>query len=227
MRIAAERPHRAFPIALAITVVLAFLPDAVLKRLQDVSDIVNFGLTPVREGINLTAAWLRPPEQLVDDELTNASVEQLAVEMQTWRQKYQAALLQVRLLEDRVTELQALEAHAFDIEVQPLEARISGRDPRGWEGAIELNRGAGQGVREGTVAVREGIFLVGRVVDVSPVRSVLMPITHEGIGLLEARVISDDEDAESIVDAPLIQLRPMGKGLFVGDAPKGVGIGVN
>ena len=61
MRIAAERPRRAFPIALAVTVVLAFLPDSVLKRLQDVADIVNFGLTPVREGVNLAASWLRPP----------------------------------------------------------------------------------------------------------------------------------------------------------------------
>jgi hypothetical protein len=213
-----DRSQKAFVGAIGVTVILALLPDTVLDYLQDVSDIVNFPLMPARDGVNALTRLAKPEVTVAPPEFEERSREALYGEVEEWRRKHWRLERRILELEQLVEQLQKIPLDRTDVLVKPLVARITGRDPKDVYGAVNLNRGAREGVHIDAIAVRDGVHLIGRVTTVSPFQCALTPVTNETTGLLRARVIPmAGGDEMPLVAAAAFQLLPDGKGAFAGE----------
>jgi len=221
------QPIKAFPVAIAVTVVFALFPPGWLGPLRDVSNILNFPLTPLRDGAGRLASALRPPspaEPAVD--LTDETLDSMYQEKETWRRQYLAASMRLRELEDLLEEIQRLPVERFDVAVTPVVARITGRSPKTIDKPVELNRGSRAGVAPGTIAVVNGVYLVGRVSEAFPLRSILIPITSPSTGLLMGKVLAAGELEQAIDQTPTVQLEPTRDGDFLAEASRETSIAV-
>src|SRR5690606_26369569 len=107
------------------------------------------------------------------------------------------------------------------VPVQPLIARIGSRSPTSPIGAVFLNRGSSHGVRPGTIAVYNGVNLLGRVPDrLSPLQCELLPLTNPETKLMIGAVLPPDRLDVSIAQAPKIPLTPRGDGTFIAQADR-------
>lgn len=79
-------------------------------------------------------------------------------------------------LDEQAVLLQTLQIQSDYTDRQVLPARILGTDPSGLQQKIIINRGSADGIREG-MAVIDGEFFIGQVVDVEEHRSEVLLIT--------------------------------------------------
>ncbi len=197
---------------------VALLPNSWLAALQDVTDIVNFPLTPLRDGAARLAGWLRPSEGTFEPGVTDESLDSIYQEKEIWRQRYRAAELRIRELEEQLEQIQQLPVSRFAVPVTPMQATITAQNARSPQREAELNRGARAGVTVGSIAVIDGVHLIGRVTEVSAVRSVLVPIVSPASGFMLARVLSAERPDLPVDEAPVIQLTATGDDTFTADA---------
>lgn len=216
------RPHGharyAFPIALALTLAAAVLPERLLLVLEDVADVVAFPITPLRDGADRVAQWLRPPPPSDID--PSASLETLASERDGWRLRAQQATQRVRELEALLEQIQRLPVERFDRPLRTITARITGRNPSAQGRAVELNRGARHGVTVGAIGVHDGRHLVGQVSSVSSMRCDLVPVTTDLIPLIRGVVLPAGMAPEDAVQPIPVQLEQVGDGTLRGDVPR-------
>jgi cell shape-determining protein MreC len=94
-------------------------------------------------------------------------------------------------------------------------ASIVLRSPTSGSGEVVLNRGASHGLQPGTVAVYNGVHLLGRVTnDVTAVQSTLLPLTNKSNRLIECRVIPHDQPDRRPGELPRVGLEPLADGTF-------------
>ena len=81
-----------------------------------------------------------------------------------------------------------------DAPIRTFHARVVGTSSDPTDGLLTVRAGRDRGVTEGdSVAVVNGVHLVGRVVDVRRATSSVLPISRPSAGYIEALVILDDE----------------------------------
>jgi hypothetical protein len=91
-------------------------------------------------------------------------------------------------------------------------------------GSVILSRGSNAGVTPGTIAICNGVHLLGRVTqDVTRVKCTLLPLLNVDTGYLIGVVIPR-EGAPNIGERPNIQLKPTGDGTFTADADQSLSI---
>jgi len=213
------RVSRPFLIALAITVILCLAPTRWLGWVNDVASIVRLPVAPLGDLGNTAARWLRPPPTRFADLPPDVRelVQNLEEERDRFERLYHAAASRAAELQEQLEQLQQVPVDTLSAPVSLLRAQITSRNPADSSGPVQLNRGSRHGVQRGAIAVYNGVHLLGRVADVSPVSASLHPITHSATGLLRASVFPTGADDATVHEAGRVALRPTGDGRFIGD----------
>ncbi len=185
-----SRSPKAFFVALAVTIVVPFLPTPWLKRTNDLSDIVRLFVQPFGRAGIYVATWLRPELDPGKDLPENGEdlILRLSEDNERYKALYRRAQSRVAELEEQLEQLQQAEFYSPRTEIRFITAGVTGHNPNRPSDVVELNRGSRFGVREGTVAVYNGVHLIGRIERVSLFASWLLPVTSRASGLIRALV---------------------------------------
>ncbi len=205
-------PQRLLAFAIVAVIVLATLPGRFTRWVEWFRGPVQFVLTPASGAASALAHALRPAVSATAP--ADPATRQVAEDRDHYRTLWLDAERRNDELQRQLAELQRGAALMPEIEVAHFYARVTGvsSDPR--TGPLEVRAGRDRGVTEGdTVAVVNAVHLVGRVIDVRPRTSSVLPITRPGAGWIQARIMIDDATGASWP----CQLRGAGDGTLRGD----------
>ncbi len=203
------RAQKFFALAVALSVVLAFVPASWLRWTSDIAEVVSFPLRPFTHIGREAATRLRPAEPSTISEAEQRLIE----DRDRFERLYKAAQARIEELEDHLEQLQRIPVERR-ANINWIIANITSADPRAAGGSVEINRGSGHGIEAGAIAVYGGVHLVGRVVGgVSRLHSRVEPIS--GINLIGARIFPRDAPEVRPADAPLAQLKTHTGGNFI------------
>ena len=209
--------RRTFLIAIALTGFLVILPNRWLRPwTSDLAAIVNVPLEPFEYAGTKVRNWIRP----APDPLRNEpeQVQQLIQDRDEMHALYRAAQLRVEALEQEIGELQDAERLHQGSKITLVFAHITGRSPGRAGGPLRLKAGTREGVTPDTVAVYRGVHLIGRVTgEIGRFASRLLPLTDRASAWIVGFVVSSDDPAASISQAPRVHLKPLGDGTLVGE----------
>lgn len=217
------RPQKAFFLAVALTVALAFMPIRWLWWLNDVAKVVTLPMTPVAQVGVVTSHWLRPAADPRLRPPNNERERLLLEQLEEFERLYQAAELRARELQEQLEQIQMMPLDDMRSQIRPVIASITGRT-RNATAKVQINRGQRFGVEDGTIAAYGGVHLIGRVTDPGPVRSHLLPITNINSDYIRARAMPRDQPDTTLLAAPVIDLTPRGDGAFTADVEHTVSI---
>lgn len=135
-------------------------------------------LDPLRSGLGVV---LNPVvTQLQSVGRPEEPSEPLEVQLATAEAERDSLLAENMLLQGQLDEqevlLQTLQIQSDYTDREVLPARILGTDPSGLQQKVIINRGSSDGIREG-MAVIDGEFFIGQVIDVEEHRSSVLLIT--------------------------------------------------
>ncbi len=208
---------RAFLVAIALTGVLAILPNRWLRPwTSDLAAIVNVPLEPFEYAGLKIRTWFRPaPDPLsVEPE----QVQRLIEDRDKLHALYRAAQLRVEALEQEISELQDAQRFHRGGNITPVYAPITGRSPGRGGGLLRLRAGKREGVTPDTIAVYRGVHLIGHVTnDVGRLSSRLLPITDRAAQWVIGIILSPGDPTAPISDAPRVHLQPLGNGTLSGE----------
>lgn len=210
------RTRRAFSLAILVTIVLALAPQKLLRWTSDFAEIIRVPMRPFSHvGVRL-GQWVRPPESYTLDvpEEARELVEHLQREADHFKQLYTAEQMEVASLRQTLEQIQRVPPESR-LRVHLLGASIIARTPADGFAPVQLNRGSSHNLTVGSIALYEGVHLVGRISDVTAIGSTLLPLVHPNTGLLLARIATSYE--LKIDDWPVVQIEIPGDGTFIAD----------
>jgi len=221
---------RALPVTLLVTVVIAFLPGGALGWTKLPAELMRLVLGPFGS-IGVSAGQvIRPTPKPAGSKLAidEEFVRHLQEERDNFERLYLLEQSRVDNLQGQLEQIQKIPMESLAATKALLTANIVLRSPTAGSGSVTLNRGANHGVQPGTVAVYNGVHLLGRVTEeVSAVQCTLLPTTNKSNRLLECRVIPKDRPDLRSTEAPRVGLEPTGDGLFTAqpDAKESIAVG--
>ena len=204
-------PTRTLTLATLALVALALAPHRMTRSLAGLKTPVEFILAPIQHPTSIIAHFLRPPRVRgqSDDEVVRA----LQLELDRWRAAYAEADGRIVDLERLLRDLQSGAELASNLDVVQIAAPVVGSPSDLTDGLLRIRAGADRGVVErSTVAATSGVYLVGRVVEVSRGMSSVLPVTNRRAGLIDAAVMTTDG-----LGPWACQLKPTGEGTLRGD----------
>ncbi len=172
---------RVFIALLALMAVLALAPARVTRWAEWFQAPTQFVIAPISHTFSFVSGVFRPARSrtLPDDPaLADLQIERDVLQSELFRAEGRIADL-----ERLVDELQqGLSAHRGS-PIIPIEASVVGRSSDPSDGLLLVRAGSDRGVeKRETVAVVNGVQIVGRVVKVGPSISEVLPITHSPRG---------------------------------------------
>lgn len=220
---------RPFTIVLALAVMVAFLPRSALRWTNDTAAVLLLPVTPLGDvGMDIREFFRPVQEPTFEDGMTES---ELRDELLRFKAAYRNATIRIDQLLDRLAQLEQTRQVTGIRPFTPVFASIVGDSSMGGQRTVRLNVGSSHNVTLGTVAVHNGVYLVGRVSQMSPLTSLLTPINDPEIGYIEAYVETETDEAARLGEAPTQRARVLleadGAGGLVGDvgADEGVAIG--
>lgn len=206
--------QRIFPVVIAITLAVSVLPPGVMKWFfHPIAEFQGVLLGPFAQFGNYVGGWLRPA--VVTSDTTD--MQELRQEMEKFRQLYIREQSRVRDLQGIIEQLQRATFPGSTAKFNPLWAPIGLRSPFSGLGQVTLNRGSSNGVTPGTVAVYNGVQLVGQVKsDISSVQCALLPLANKDTGMLSVRAVPKGGDG-TLPGGTTFQIEPVGDGTFLGE----------
>ncbi len=208
------RTQRTFVLALLVTILLALAPRSLLGWTSDFAEIVRVPMRPFSHvGVRL-GYWVRPPDlEFIDvPEEARELVDHLLREVDSYKQLYAAEQMEVASLRHTLEQIQRVPPESR-LRVRLLGASITARTPADGFAPVQLNRGSAYDVSIGTIALYEGVHLVGRISDLSSMGSTLLPLVHQNIGLMRARIAIPG--LTEIEKFPQVMLEAPGDGTFL------------
>ncbi len=210
----------------------AFLPAPWRLGWQtEIAGLVQVPLRPFTHLGNALAGWLRPPASPAAGVPDGARelVESLMADRDLAQRRYLVARDQVRELEARIRDLQALPAAAREAERVIRLAHVTRRSAESMDAPVEvmLPRDSRGGIHARAIAVHRGVHLLGRLTgETSGAVLTLLPILNPGTGYLQVR-LGERPDAEPDPQRRG-QIHPTGDGrtlvgVVVREAPVAVG----
>lgn len=198
------------------------LPTSLLGWVGDLSSIVRLPVAPLDDLGNSAAAWLRPvPEPHADlPPDAQALVKNLEEQRDRYERLYHATSQRIIDLQEQLQQLQQVPIDTLEAPVSLLRAQITTRNPSEPNAPVQLNRGTRQGVATSSIAVYNGVHLIGRVADVTAVSCSLHPLTDGATGLIRAAVLPAADDTITVAEAARVALKPTGDGAFLGEVAK-------
>jgi cell shape-determining protein MreC len=188
-----------------------------------VAAVLTLPLRPAEIVLAAAAQWLRPPENLypvLSADAANLAQERDALQGELDRERIRSAALETQLAEFRVV-MNADTRGGWRPVLARVVERPSGRRAR----LLGLNVGATQGVSEGDPVVVGGNRLVGRIYGpVDDSRAWVVPIDDSRIGRIDALVFPAGRVGTTAREGTMIQLRPQGGGLLVGELERAASI---
>lgn len=217
------RTQTTFAAAIFITLALSFTPERYLGWTSDFAEIIRVPTRPFSHLGIILGNWLRPPKYFDSDvpEEAKEYVDHLKLERDKFMQLYAAEQMEVASLRQTLEQLQRV---PFETRrpLRLLGASITAHSPTDRYGPVQLNRGSRAGVSPGDIALYNGVYLVGRVSDVSPFGSTLVPLTNVATGLMLVKITPPD--TRDISELSIVQLQPIGDGTFSADVESGLDI---
>jgi len=190
---------------------LAVVPMRFTRWTTGFADVAITVSAPVSNAVRWVANPLTRPFRRTADP---ALAEQYLQELEVSRQRALDMELKVRELQRQVEELQLGAAMTPELGVRQIAAPVIGRFTEASSAALQIRAGLGRGVVENSVAVVEGLQLLGRVERVTSAWCVVRPITDKAAGGIMALVMT----GESLDSGIQCRLEPIGGGLLEGPA---------
>jgi cell shape-determining protein MreC len=214
--------QRILPLTLFLTLVISLLPAHALGWTRIPAEVLKVVLNPFAVLGNELGEWLWPAASRVRlADITHEDVERLLQDKAEAERLLLVEQEKVQQLQQQLEQLQQLPREDLKVPIKPLYARIGLRSPNSIVGAVVLNRGAKHGVKPGTIAVYQGVNLMGRVTDdVSAVQCTMLPLSNPLTPTVEARVLPKDRNFRAPVVARRIGLDPSGDGTFIANIDK-------
>ncbi len=224
-------PRTMLAASCAILVLTAVLPGRLTPFAGWAGELIDLAVAPVQRPMSAGLRWLRGPQA---GRPTDAQLLALQVEADSWKLRSRQAEQEVERLRNQIVQLQRGLALNPSLAVRQLTAPVIGFGSDASSSVLKVQAGERNGVIPGSVAVFDGVNLVGRVarpVDARVCR--ITPITDRSAGALSARIFPNEapgSPAPATVDvlpgsggAPdagglslECKLTPDGRGLLVG-----------
>lgn len=176
----------------SVVVVLIVLSLTKLSWLRWVSSLANVPtaiLTPGSAVVSTAAGWLLPAKRPV---VTSERERALVEELEHWKTLYQREDRNNEKLRKQIAELQRGRLINPESNITQFVAPVVGTSSDLSSGLLRVRAGENIGVVQGTVAVTDGVQIVGRVTSVSGPTSLIQPITRKGGLKVSGRVMVDE-----------------------------------
>ena len=200
-------------VAVAVLLILVLLPARWTRWLDGARELATTVVAPVSHPVASLGAWLRPA--VANNDLSRLEV-QLEAELNQWRRQYLRVSEENQRLRALIRDLQDGTAVAPTVPVRQLSVPVIARSAAQGGRVLTVRAGSASGVVPGTVAVVDGVHLVGAVREVGARISTIVPVTDISAGLIQGVVMLDD--AGGLVMG--CSLNPVGDGTLRG--PVGV-----
>ncbi len=198
-------------VTLVVLFLLSVIPMRFTRWTTGFADVAVTVSAPVSNAVRWVADPLTRPFRRSADP---ALAEQYRQEAEVARQRALDLELKVRELQRQVFELQRGTDLTPELGVSQVAAPVIGRFTEASSAALQVRAGSGRGVVENSVAVVEGLQLLGRVERVTTAWCVVRPITDNASGGLMALVMTD----QSLDSGIECRLEPAGAGVLKGPA---------
>lgn len=216
----------AFPVAMVLTIAAALLPTRWLGWTRLPAEVVSMFLGPFGHVANEAGTRLRPPPRQAID--FDGSQDQYIHHLQQERDEFERLFLaeqdKVIRLREELEDIEKIGRDAFHAPLRPITANIVIRTPREPLDPVVLSRGSDHGVTPGTIAVVDGVNLIGRVMqDVTSMQSRLLPLASPQTPPFRVTIHSKDRTGDGQVAASRAwQAFPAGDGNFTADVDRSV-----
>ncbi len=210
--------------AASIALVLSLLPTRFLGWTQDAAAIVQLPVVPFGHMFVKVRTWLRPGENIAPD--VSPTVQLLQQELEQFKTLFQATELENQRLREEIEQLTLAQREGGQAAARLQYASIVGENAQSSGRVFFLNRGSRAGVQPDTVAVHNGVHLIGRVgPGVSALSSELIPLTDPAVKHVEVYLRPDAASPPS-ASTPRALLRPAANGVLIGEVALEAGIEV-
>lgn len=175
-----------------VVIVLIVLSLAKLSWLRWVNSVANIPtaiLTPGSAVVSTAAGWVLPAKRPV---VTSERERALVEELEHWKTLYQREERNNEKLRKQMSELQRGNLINPESNITQFVAPVVGMSSDLSSGLLRVRAGENIGVVQGTVAVTDGVQIVGRVTSVSGPTSLIQPITRKGGLKVSGRVMVDE-----------------------------------
>ncbi len=209
------------PLTLVVTLVLCMIPRA-FGLTNFLAEVVTMVFTPFTfVGSAASQGLGRGKPELEGPVNEPQYLLHLQRERDEFERLYIAEQIKVDALQQQLEQLQAFPDDQFRKPVKGVSARIALRSSSPY-GTVTVNRGSNHGVVKDTVAAYNQKHLLGKIIDVSSLQSLLLPLANPTIGLIDAAIIPQDRTDIVMEKAARIQVEPTGDGTLQGDVDRGV-----
>ena len=198
-------------VSLVLLFVLSVVPMRFTRWTAGFADVATTISSPVSNAVRWVANPLTRPFRRSTDP---ALAEQYKQELEVARQRALDMELKVRQLERLVFELQRGAELTPELGVRQIAAPVIGRSTEASSSALQVRAGSGRGVVENSVAVVEGLQLLGKVERVTAAWCMVRPITDPAAGGIMALIMT----SESLESGIPCRLEPIGGNRLQGPA---------
>lgn len=208
-----EPGGRLLLVAVALCAIASLLPARWTRWAGWLAEPMAFVVQPIAHPVMRVTRWLLPDDPVAspdDDPEVRAILDRFDEQTLALRQ----AELRIEQLERQVRDLQSGVPVAPGARVRQLWAPVTARSSNLSDGTIRIGAGRAQSVEaKVSVATARGVHLVGRVIEVEPRTSWVLPFNHAKSGHIQGVVFT----GETLVGSFACQLRGIGDGRLQGD----------
>jgi hypothetical protein len=216
----------AFPMAMALTIAASLLPVRWLGWTRLPAEIVGMLLGPFGHPANELGVRLRPPpsQAIAFDGSQEQYIEHLRQERNEFERLFLAEQDKVVRLREELEAIEQVSRDELHAPLRPITANIVVREPGESLEPVVLSRGSDHGVMPGTIAVVEGVNLIGRVLDdVTAMQSRLLPLASPRTPPFKITIQSRDRSTDGPSPTTRVwQAFPTGDGDFTADVDRSV-----
>lgn len=198
-------------VSLVLLFALSIVPMRFTRWTTGFADVATTISSPVSNAVRWVANPLTRPFRRSADP---ALAEQYKQELEVARQRALDMELKVRQLERLVFELQRGAELTPELGVRQIAAPVIGRSTEASSSALQVRAGSGRGVVENSVAVVEGLQLLGKVERVTAAWCMVRPMTDPTAGGIMALIMT----SESLESGIPCRLEPIGGNRLQGPA---------
>ncbi len=184
-----EHATRLMAAAIILSLVLGLAPARFIRWVGAFGDFTQRIIAPIGHPLYQGSHWLTRSG-------TTPSLDNETQALLRERDQFQTLYFQqtneIRRLRQLITDLQEGVALNPDLPVIQIAAPVIGRQSDPVSSLLTIRRGSNDGVTPNTVAVVNGIDLLGKVVRTSKNLSYVQPITSKGAGRIQGRIMLGD-----------------------------------
>jgi cell shape-determining protein MreC len=189
------KTRQLLPATYVLLVVFALLPLPWVSWLGSFSQLMQTLVAPISHPLARVSRWLAPSDR---DRPAPEAIRALEDEREAIRIQLLQALDENDRLRATIKELQRGLALDPELAVLQINVPVIGSAGDLADPLLTIRAGLKQGVSRNTIAVGDGLQLVGRVVDAGERTSTVAPITSKSSGGLSAVILLDDSSPNGL-----------------------------